>query len=44
MYYDLCRIITNMAHGEAGNRRPDPHSQVLAVLHTLYLSLFKMTK
>ena len=34
-YYILCCSITNMAHGEAGNGRPDPHSQVFAVLQTL---------
>ena len=35
LYYVLCRIITNMAHGESGNGIPDPHSQVFAVLQTL---------
>ena len=30
----LC-IISNMADGEAGIGRPDPHSQVFVVLQTL---------
>ena len=34
-YYIVCRIITNMAHGEARNGIPDLHSQVFAVLQTL---------
>ena len=30
--YILYRIITNMAHGEAGDGRPDPHSQVTIII------------
>ena len=35
LYYVLYRIITNMAHSEAGKWTPDPHSQVFSVLQTL---------